>query len=119
MQTKLPWPSKDLSPNARVHWAKLSAAKAAYRANCFAIARSDGIGKTGAAKAHLTITFYPPDKRHRDLDNMLASIKSGLDGLADAMGMDDRHWTITLSVADSIGGYVQIDVEKKWNCHMT
>ncbi len=110
MQTKLPWPAKELSPNSRVHWAQLGAKKAAYRHDCYTIARGDGILKCSAKKAHLTITFYPPDKRGRDLDNMLASIKSGLDGLADAMGMDDRHWTLTLAVAESIGGYVHISI---------
>jgi hypothetical protein len=34
--------------------------------------------------------FYPPDKRHRDLDNMLASVKYGLDGIAEAWGINDR-----------------------------
>jgi crossover junction endodeoxyribonuclease RusA len=33
--------------------------------------------------------FCPPDKRKRDLDNLLARMKAGLDGLADALGVDD------------------------------
>ena len=30
----LPWPPKELSPNARVHWAKKSKAAKAYRLQC-------------------------------------------------------------------------------------
>ena len=41
---------------------------------------------------------------------MLASIKSGLDGLAEALKVNDKRFTLTLSVADRIGGMVQIEV---------
>ena len=30
----LPWPPKELSPNARQHWSKLAKAKKAYRDAC-------------------------------------------------------------------------------------
>jgi crossover junction endodeoxyribonuclease RusA len=33
-----------------------------------------------------------PDKRHRDADNCLAAAKAGLDGMADALGVNDRHF---------------------------
>ena len=39
---------------------------------------------------NIHIVFYPPDKRHRDLDNMLASVKYGIDGIAEAWGINDR-----------------------------
>jgi crossover junction endodeoxyribonuclease RusA len=32
------------------------------------------------------------DKRHRDADNCLAAAKAGLDGMADALGVNDRHF---------------------------
>jgi crossover junction endodeoxyribonuclease RusA len=53
-------------------------------------------------KTDLNIIFHPPDRRHRDLDNMLASIKSGLDGVADAWGVNDREFKISLSVGNVI-----------------
>ena len=40
----------------------------------------------------LEITFHPPSKRRGDLDNQLASIKAGIDGLAAALYMDDRDF---------------------------
>ena len=60
---------------------------------------------------HLTITFYPPTRRAFDLDNALARIKAGLDGLADVLGVDDKHWSLTIRKADTIGGKVHIRVE--------
>ena len=35
------------------------------------------------------VAFFPPRKGRRDLDNCLASIKSGLDGVADVLCVDD------------------------------
>ncbi len=89
---ELPWPPKELNPNARVHhYAKARAAKH-YREAAYWL--------TVAAQAlpgkHLDITFLPPDARRRDLDNMLASAKNALDGLADAIGVNDREFTMTL-----------------------
>jgi crossover junction endodeoxyribonuclease RusA len=62
---------------------------------------------------HLTITFHPPDKRKRDIDNMLASIKSGLDGIADAIEVDDYNWVITIQRAEPVsGGAINIGISK-------
>jgi hypothetical protein len=42
---------------------------------------------------------------------MLASIKHGLDGVAQAWGIDDTQFRpITVNVADEIGGMVKIEV---------
>jgi crossover junction endodeoxyribonuclease RusA len=38
------------------------------------------------------------------MDNMLASMKSGLDGLADATGIDDRHWRLSIGVGEPVKG---------------
>lgn len=92
-----PWPHKALSPNARVHWTAAASAKRGYRKDWFVLAKKAGWGFEHETALHLDIVFYPPDKRSRDLDNMLASIKSGLDGLADAIGVDDRYWGLTIT----------------------
>lgn len=111
MRIILPWPTKDLSPNARGHWAIKARAKKAYRAVCAAQARSQGLTRLDAERMHLKITFVPPNRRARDLDNMLASLKSGLDGLCDVLGVDDSKWSIEISKADDkIGGFVEIEV---------
>ncbi len=59
----------------------------------------------------VAITFQPPNKIARDLDNMLASIKSGLDGIAAAIGVDDSKWTITIQKGQPVkGGAVVVEI---------
>ena len=42
---------------------------------------------------------------------MFAAMKAGLDGLADAMRVDDRKFRTTFDVADQIGGMVKVTVK--------
>ena len=108
---RLPWPSKDLSPNARVHWTKRSAAaKKARRDACY-IAQGAGCRALGCDRLTVEITCHPPDARARDTDNMLASIKSGLDGIADASGVDDSQWNYGIASGEPVkGGAVLVHV---------
>lgn len=102
----LPWPPKELSPNARQNWAKAARARKAYRARCGAIGTAAGgrvlAGVSERLRVHLA--FFPPDRRPRDWDNLLASMKSGLDGLADATGVDDSRWTLSFDLLDPVPG---------------
>jgi len=106
----LPWPPKELSPNARLHWSKLAKAKKLYRHVCAVQARAQGVQRVQAEKLHLALTFYPPTRRAFDLDNALARMKSGLDGLADVLQVDDKHWSLSIVRADEIGGMVKVVV---------
>lgn len=106
----LPWPPKELSPNARQHWGALSRAKKAYRVACAWTAKEQGAKRIEAERLHLTITFVPPDRRAHDLDNCIARMKSGLDGLADVLGVDDKHWKLTPIKSDEVGGFVRVEV---------
>lgn len=110
-EVTLPWPSKELSPNARKHWAQLAKAKAFYRHACSVTAQTQGLKKIDAQVLHLDITFYPPSRRRYDLDNLLASMKSGLDGIADVVEVDDSNWSLTLRKSKKIGGMVKIRIE--------
>lgn len=38
----------------------------------------------------MAIIFFPPSKRGFDLDNALASIKAGIDGISEAWGINDK-----------------------------
>lgn len=110
MRITLPWPPKELSPNARLHWSKLARAKKAYRAACAWSAKEQGASRIEADKLHLSLTFYPPTRRAFDLDNALARMKSGLDGLADVLGVDDSRWSLSIARAETIGGMVKVEV---------
>lgn len=100
MKIVLPWPDKRLSPNARQHWATLAKAKAKAREDAHYAALEAGGSAIGDVRASLagegkiavTVTFYPPDKRRRDDDNMVASFKASRDGIADALQVDDRRF---------------------------
>lgn len=90
----LPWPSKELSPNTRNHWAKRSKAAKNARRYAFLLAVSHGWRQAQIPnqRLHLWIDFYPPTKRMPDDDNMLSRCKAYRDGLADALGIDDKRF---------------------------
>jgi crossover junction endodeoxyribonuclease RusA len=108
----LPWPPKQLSPNARVHWAVKAKAAKIYRADCFNLAKQAGVKFEEEGKIHLFVDFYCPDKRARDSDNLLSSMKSAIDGLADALKVNDSRFVIHPFVRDEIikGGQVVITI---------
>src|SRR5574343_158176 len=103
----LPWPPRTLSPNVQGHWAKKASAKKAYRSACRR-AGEQGSGVGGFlppdALLRVSLRFCPPDVRRRDLDNLLAAMKSGLDGIADAIGIDDSRFRIAVDWAGPITG---------------
>lgn len=115
---ELPWPPKELSPNARIHHMAKARVTKGYRETAYWLARKDGPQflpdhmMEASRPIRLDITFSPPDRRKRDLDGMLSSIKAGLDGLADAMGVNDQRFEFTLRRAEPVkGGRVIIVVE--------
>ena len=108
---RLPWPPAVLSPNARAHWARRSTAAKKYRADACLLSQSQGCRALDADRLTVEVTFYPPDKRRRDMDNLLAQIKSGLDGIADATGVDDSNWHIGIRRDEPVkGGAVLVHV---------
>ncbi len=97
----LPWPDKRLSPNARTHWAVLAKVKKQARADAHTlttVALSLKVKKAiaaGEGRIPIVVRFCPPDARHRDDDNAIASFKAARDGIADALGIDDRRFLPT------------------------
>ncbi|MEJ6656898.1 MAG: endodeoxyribonuclease RusA [Pseudomonas sp.] len=107
---ELPWPSKELSPNARVHWAKKSKAAKIYRITCLALTLESGL-RAPEGKVLLDVEFCPPDRRRRDDDNCLASFKSGRDGVADALRIDDSRFVTTIRMGEpKKGGAVLVRI---------
>lgn len=104
----LPWPPSELSPNKRLHWRALAKHKAAYKGACWALAKQAGAAIDWDGDIHVWLDFYPPDKRHRDDDNMIASFKSGRDGVALAMGVNDRRFKTHPFVKAEIGGMIKM-----------
>jgi crossover junction endodeoxyribonuclease RusA len=82
----IPMPSRALNPNSRAHWATLAKHKARAKQAailCTIEACQDLPGwpfKWQAATVHVTLRARL--RRNRDKDNLLASLKASLDGVA-------------------------------------
>mgnify|MGYP002737680025 CR=1 FL=1 len=94
-------PSPALSPNMRVHWATKMRAVATFRQ----VARVAALASTTAdERATLTasptigyrvrVSWEPGRRGMRDEDNVLAACKAALDGIADALEIDDARLKI-------------------------
>lgn len=110
MTITLPWPDARLTPNAkrRTHWRVYQPVIKAARhtahtlttcavplAQKRALAASEG-------KIALTVRFYPPDRRLRDDDGMVGQFKHYRDGIADALGIDDRRFAPHYHFEDAV-----------------
>lgn len=105
----LPWPPTCLWPNSRVDRRDATGARSMMRDAGFYGAK-DAKARV-PADATLAITFHPPTAARRDMDNMLAAIKAGLDGIAMATCGDDAGWSLQLTRGAPIkGGRVVISV---------
>ncbi len=91
---ELPWPDKRLNPNSKNRWAKTKATKQA-RYDAYYITREvvgPYIHNAVPIGYKTQYIFYPPDRRHRDKDNCLAMMKASQDGVADALGINDKYF---------------------------
>jgi crossover junction endodeoxyribonuclease RusA len=97
----LPFPNARLNPNRSkgVHWAATSALRKSARTSAYALTRVAALGtpwydvpRSKAQTVPLVITFIQPDRRHRDRDNLLAACKPALDGVADALEINDSQF---------------------------
>lgn len=90
-------PSFFLSPNSRVHWAVKARAATQYRALAYLAAKdalATGPGWTahdGPVQVFVSVGWEPGRKR-QDADNLIASLKAAMDGVADAIGVNDKHF---------------------------
>ena len=110
---RLSWPDSRLASNARVHWRPKAAATKAARHEAWAIAKTRQLPTW--PEARLTFTFYPPDRRRRDMQNMPGMMKAYIDGIADAMGCDDNKFRCVWPEAfgDVVqGGSVRVEVSE-------
>lgn len=88
----LPWPHKDLSPNARCHWTRKHRAVKVHREA--AHWQSKPRGPIEADEVRVTIVAYPPTRHAFDDDNFIARCKPYLDGIADGLEINDRNFRI-------------------------
>lgn len=95
---KLAWPAEGLSQNSRGHWAKHAGVRKKARADAKRATKNAlRRGKLLRDKpVHLHIYFNEPElKRTRDLQNLIGAMKYGVDGIADALGIDDSKFGLS------------------------
>ena len=61
---------------------------------------------------HVQLDFYPPSKRRYDLDNAIAAMKSSLDGIADALSVDDSRFCLHTKMHAEVRGLVEVTITK-------
>lgn len=103
----LPWPDTILSPNTTAHWAvkakakkeyKRIAAMRTYQANQYGFNQIEG-------QVDVQFHFYPPRTGKYDEDNLIARMKSGIDGIAQAIKTDDSNFHFKeIQIHDPVAG---------------
>jgi len=78
----LPYDKPPLSLNGRYHWARKAALAQGIKSAVFIIAKSNRVPRMGGA--HVTLHWVPKDKRRRDTDNPIPTLKACIDGLVKA-----------------------------------
>lgn len=109
----LPWPPRDLSPNARIHWSRRSKLTRKSRADACLITRMAMRNSppitSELVKVHMA--FMPPDRIKRDGHNLAGAMKGAIDGIADALGVDDSRFVVSHEVLPCLGGVVRIGIQ--------
>ena len=103
IEIKLPFPDKKLSSNARLHWkAKLSAKAIARNVGYFACyemmteGRNNIIDSLADKKLAIFIKVHAPNNRRHDILNVGDNLKYYIDGICEALGIDDYIFDIAI-----------------------
>ena len=91
IELTLPWPDSALNPNAPSHWRHRQAAKVLARETGMILAMETGVKLNTEEELQLTVRFRPPDRRRRDMDNLLSSEKQQIDSICQVVGVDDSQ----------------------------
>jgi crossover junction endodeoxyribonuclease RusA len=99
---KIGYPFKELNPNKRKHFRYSQAQReSAHLLGMDAV--NDPISRHNdpipGASFQVSVDFFPPDRRRRDLDNAFASLKPYFDGIFKALDVDDskiKYATVTM-----------------------
>jgi len=96
LQIVLPWPDSRLMPNRKNgrHWGATAEAKVRSRTDGLyqAMYALKGNQFKPGDRIPTRITFVAPNKRKRDLDNLLGAMKHALDGIAMYLEVDDSRF---------------------------
>jgi hypothetical protein len=96
----LPYPDKALWPNGRAHYMAKAREAKKHKTWAYNATRAAAV-RLGDSPIPVSLVVYPKRTGPApDADNCIAAAKSYLDGIADALGINDRHFaapTVTIS----------------------
>ena len=108
----LPWPPTVLNPNNRSHWAKKAKARAKHRADCYHLTKSASRNVLFIdGNIPIKLQFFKPTKRSTDADNLLSACKGMIDGIAEALAINDKRFkpiTVMLEDETAKNGLVRV-----------
>jgi hypothetical protein len=94
MRLSLPYPHKALWPNGRPHWGAKSRETKKHRQWAYIAAKADELPAIGDGQIPIKIVVYGKSRGPLpDEDNSSAAAKAYLDGIAEAIGVNDRHFS--------------------------
>ena len=85
---EMPFPAKELWPNGRSHWAAKARATKRHRGWAKVATLSAKVPKP-EGRMNLRLIVHPRTSNRPDADNCIAAAKCLIDGIADALGVDD------------------------------
>ena len=118
MALELPWPHAKTFPNAkrRLKWFQYQPHCNKARTDAAVITRSYLASRrdwrpSPDCPLPMRVTFYPPDRRHRDDDNRIGGFTHDRDGIADALGMNDRKFRPEYHFDEPVrGGCIRVEM---------
>lgn len=109
---ELPFPAKQLSPNARIHPMQLHTCKKRHKNWAYLATKAAGVTVNETGDIRVIVTAYPPGRYRYDRDNFIARCKAYFDGIALALGVDDSRFDPRVQLAEPVkNGRVTITVE--------
>ena len=111
---ELPFPAKILWPNGRGHWAAKAASFKKHKQWAYFSAFAPEFTRKLPPddRVNWSVTIHPKTAHAIDDDNARASLKAYQDGLALALGVDDKQFNApSLTFGEPIkGGLVKIEI---------
>lgn len=89
-----PWVNMELSPNRKNGKSAFSYQRQKQKERSLGARLAKSVGEMVNTKKDITLTlyFYMPDNKKRDLDNMEGALKARLDGFSKTLGFDDYQF---------------------------
>jgi len=112
-----PWPSNKLSPNARLHFMAVARVKKRAKADAHYLAKNQLrlMLPIRAEVINVTCEFFPPRNANYDDDGLLSRMKASLDGISEAIGIDDSKFRMKGARRGHVVKDGCVKVELEWD----